>query len=100
MHVCTFLSMVLFFIRSIWQARDPSREDWAASSVEFCGGNHLRNTREAKAFVIAEEGAVAKGIRRVSSSFCTVSSVRDLFSVFNLFPLFRHCHASHYYLYL
>jgi len=36
-------------------------------SVEFCGGTHLKNTREAEAFVILEEGAVAKGIRRITA---------------------------------
>jgi alanyl-tRNA synthetase len=36
------------------------------SSIEFCGGTHLSNTRDAQAFVITEETAVAKGIRRIS----------------------------------
>jgi len=38
-----------------------------ASSVEFCGGTHLRNTADADAFVIVEETAVAKGIRRITA---------------------------------
>ncbi|CAB9513285.1 Alanine--tRNA ligase [Seminavis robusta] len=38
-----------------------------ATSVEFCGGTHLTNTAEAGAFVIVEETAVAKGIRRISA---------------------------------
>lgn len=50
------------------QAGDPGREEWASSSVEFCGGTHVSNTGEAEAFVIAEESAVAKGIRRVRVS--------------------------------
>lgn len=37
------------------------------TSVEFCGGTHVSNTDEAKAFVIVEETAVAKGIRRISA---------------------------------
>jgi alanyl-tRNA synthetase len=37
------------------------------TSVEFCGGTHVKNTREAEAFVILEEGAVAKGIRRITA---------------------------------
>jgi alanyl-tRNA synthetase len=37
------------------------------TSVEFCGGTHLTNTAEAGAFVILEETAVAKGIRRISA---------------------------------
>eukprot|EP00752_Nemacystus_decipiens_P018493 g16580.t1 len=48
-------------------AKDPSREEWATSSVEFCGGTHVSNTREAEAFVITEETAVAKGIRRITA---------------------------------
>lgn len=37
------------------------------TSVEFCGGTHLTNTAEAENFVIVEETAVAKGIRRISA---------------------------------
>jgi alanyl-tRNA synthetase len=37
------------------------------TSVEFCGGTHLGNTAEAEAFVLVEETAVAKGIRRISA---------------------------------
>ncbi|CAM9903524.1 unnamed protein product, partial [Hapterophycus canaliculatus] len=48
-------------------AKDPSREEWATSSVEFCGGTHVSNTREAEAFVITEETAVAKGVRRITA---------------------------------
>jgi alanyl-tRNA synthetase len=44
----------------------PDKAEWAGLSVEFCGGTHLGNTREAGAFVLVEETAVAKGIRRVS----------------------------------
>ena len=36
-------------------------------SVEFCGGTHISNTAEAEAFVLIEETAVAKGIRRVTA---------------------------------
>lgn len=45
----------------------PSDASWAQYSVEFCGGTHLRNTREAQAFAIIEETAVAKGIRRITA---------------------------------
>lgn len=59
-------------------AEDPGREEWATSSVELCGGTHVSNTREAAAFVVTEETAVAKGIRRViamieSTSVCILS---------------------------
>jgi len=46
---------------------EPASEEWASYSVEFCGGTHISNTREAGAFVILEETAVAKGIRRISA---------------------------------
>ena len=36
------------------------------TSVEFCGGTHISNTQEAEAFVLVEETAVAKGIRRIT----------------------------------
>ncbi len=37
------------------------------TSIEFCGGTHVSNTAEAESFVIVEETAVAKGIRRISA---------------------------------
>lgn len=37
------------------------------TSVEFCGGTHIKNTKDAEAFVLIEETAVAKGIRRISA---------------------------------
>jgi hypothetical protein len=40
--------------------------EWMKYSVELCGGTHLTNTSNAEAFVIAEEGGIAKGIRRVT----------------------------------
>ncbi|DBA01432.1 TPA: hypothetical protein N0F65_007329 [Lagenidium giganteum] len=46
---------------------DPENSAWSDYSVEFCGGTHLKNTREAKKFVLYEEGAIAKGIRRISA---------------------------------
>lgn len=36
-------------------------------SVELCGGTHLSNTREALAFCLVQEEAVAKGVRRISA---------------------------------
>ncbi len=39
----------------------------ADTSVEFCGGIHVTNTAEAEAFVLVEETAVAKGVRRISA---------------------------------
>ena len=37
------------------------------ASVEFCGGTHVSNTAEAEAFVLTEETAVAKGVRRITA---------------------------------
>jgi alanyl-tRNA synthetase len=34
-------------------------------SVEFCGGTHLTNTTEAKAFALISEEGIAKGVRRI-----------------------------------
>jgi len=45
---------------------DPKSEQWNANSVEFCGGTHLTNTKEAELFVLAEETGIAKGIRRIT----------------------------------
>ncbi|CAK4084624.1 unnamed protein product [Aphanomyces euteiches] len=46
---------------------DPENAEWEKYSVEFCGGTHLTNTKEAVSFALFEEGAVAKGIRRMSA---------------------------------
>jgi alanyl-tRNA synthetase len=46
-----------------------------STSIEFCGGTHLSNTAEAQAFVLVEETAVAKGIRRITA--ITGSLARD-----------------------
>lgn len=45
--------------------KDPISEKWAGGSIELCGGVHVSNTADAKAFVLTEETAVAKGVRRV-----------------------------------
>ena len=37
----------------------------AQTSVEFCGGTHLRRAGHAEHMVIATEEAIAKGIRRI-----------------------------------
>lgn len=44
---------------------DPENPAWVATSVEFCGGTHLANTKEAKAFALISEEGIAKGVRRV-----------------------------------
>ncbi|CAM9883503.1 unnamed protein product [Discosporangium mesarthrocarpum] len=45
--------------------QDPENPAWSSLSVEFCGGTHLSNTKEAKSFRLLEEVGVAKGIRRI-----------------------------------
>ncbi|XP_020369373.1 alanine--tRNA ligase, cytoplasmic isoform X1 [Rhincodon typus] len=44
---------------------DPSGPAGSITSVEFCGGTHLQNSRHAGPFVIVSEEAIAKGIRRI-----------------------------------
>lgn len=52
---------------------DPENSNWTNFSVEFCGGTHVKNTKEAKKFVLYEESAIAKGIRRVSAYTCDLA---------------------------
>jgi alanyl-tRNA synthetase len=44
---------------------DPKNPAWRDASIEFCGGTHLQNTAEAKAFALVEETAVSTGVRRI-----------------------------------
>ncbi|KAM0034211.1 putative alanine--tRNA ligase [Helianthus debilis subsp. tardiflorus] len=46
---------------------DPENEQWSLISAELCGGTHISNTREAKAFALLSEEGIAKGIRRVTA---------------------------------
>lgn len=46
---------------------DPTNPAWQDTSVEFCGGTHLSNTREAERFALIEETGIAKGIRRITA---------------------------------
>ncbi|CAA7020100.1 unnamed protein product [Microthlaspi erraticum] len=46
---------------------DPESDEWSSLSTEFCGGTHIRNTRDAKAFAIVSEEGVARGIRRITA---------------------------------
>lgn len=43
----------------------PDDPRWRQFSIEFCGGTHLQSTAAVEDFVITEESAVAKGIRRI-----------------------------------
>ncbi|KAL3085030.1 hypothetical protein niasHS_010099 [Heterodera schachtii] len=44
---------------------DPKSEIGHGTSVEFCGGTHLRNVSHIGNLVITNEEAIAKGIRRI-----------------------------------
>ncbi|BAT91088.1 hypothetical protein VIGAN_06239400 [Vigna angularis var. angularis] len=46
---------------------DPDNEKWLSISSELCGGTHISNTREAKAFALLSEEGIAKGIRRITA---------------------------------
>ncbi|KAG6469740.1 hypothetical protein ZIOFF_070671 [Zingiber officinale] len=45
--------------------QDPDNQEWLSISTEFCGGTHISNTRDAKAFALLSEEGIAKGIRRI-----------------------------------
>ena len=44
---------------------NPQDAMWNEYSVEFCGGTHLTNTKEAEALVLLSEEGIAKGVRRI-----------------------------------
>lgn len=39
--------------------QDPENPAWSQYSIEFCGGTHLTNTKEAEAFSLMEESGIA-----------------------------------------
>lgn len=49
---------------------NPQDTMWNDYSVEFCGGTHLKNTKEADAFCLLNEEGIAKGIRRIVFVTC------------------------------
>ncbi|KAF3957685.1 hypothetical protein CMV_017325, partial [Castanea mollissima] len=46
---------------------NPENDEWLSISAELCGGTHISNTREAKAFALLSEEGIAKGIRRITA---------------------------------
>ncbi|KAG1363731.1 Alanine--tRNA ligase [Cocos nucifera] len=46
---------------------DPDNKQWLSYSTELCGGTHISNTRDAKAFALLSEEGIAKGIRRITA---------------------------------
>ena len=62
---------------------EPDAEDNLKYSIEFCGGTHLSNTKEAQAFALLTEEGIAKGIRRIvcvtgKEAHCAISLAEEL----------------------
>jgi alanyl-tRNA synthetase len=62
---------------------DPLGVAGMNTSIEFCGGTHLQYAEHAHSLVIAQEEAIAKGIRRIvaltrNEVYCTVYLTCDL----------------------
>jgi len=45
----------------------PAKPEWANYSIEFCGGTHLTNTKQAERFMVIQEEGIAKGVRRITA---------------------------------
>ncbi|KAJ3018771.1 Alanine--tRNA ligase [Thoreauomyces humboldtii] len=45
--------------------KNPSDAKWAETSVEFCGGTHVKQTGDIKRCTVLEESSISKGIRRI-----------------------------------
>ena len=58
----------------------PKEENWKNYSIEFCGGIHIQNTKEAESFTIIEESSTAKGIRRITALTKDLSKEINLLS--------------------
>jgi len=57
---------------------NPENIAWSDHSIEFCGGTHLLSTGVAEDFVILQEEAVSKGVRRITAMTGTAArQVRD-----------------------
>ncbi|KAG2538442.1 hypothetical protein PVAP13_9NG380900 [Panicum virgatum] len=46
---------------------NPENKEWLSISTELCGGTHISNTRDAKAFALISEEGIAKGVRRITA---------------------------------
>ncbi|KAF8762367.1 hypothetical protein HU200_009546 [Digitaria exilis] len=46
---------------------NPENKEWLSISTELCGGTHISNTRDAKAFALLSEEGIAKGVRRITA---------------------------------
>ncbi|KDN40606.1 hypothetical protein K437DRAFT_258595 [Tilletiaria anomala UBC 951] len=45
--------------------KDIENPKWKSTSIEFCGGTHVKQTGDIKDLIIVEESGIAKGIRRI-----------------------------------
>ncbi|KAJ6802885.1 alanine--tRNA ligase [Iris pallida] len=57
---------------------NPGNEEWLSISTELCGGTHISNTQEAKAFALLSEEGIAKGTRRVTAvtGECAIEAIQ------------------------
>ncbi|GJN28562.1 hypothetical protein PR202_gb16702 [Eleusine coracana subsp. coracana] len=46
---------------------NPESKEWLSISTELCGGTHISNTKDAKAFALLSEEGIAKGVRRITA---------------------------------
>ena len=46
-------------------AKDLKNPQWRSTSIEFCGGTHVKRTSEIQQLTITEESGIAKGTRRI-----------------------------------
>uniref|UniRef100_A0A0D9XI82 Alanine--tRNA ligase n=1 Tax=Leersia perrieri TaxID=77586 RepID=A0A0D9XI82_9ORYZ len=46
---------------------NPESKEWLSISTELCGGTHIKNTSDAKAFALVSEEGIAKGVRRITA---------------------------------
>jgi alanyl-tRNA synthetase len=64
---------------------NPQDAMWNEYSIEFCGGTHLTNTKEAEAIVLLSEEGIAKGIRRIL--FVTQADAKKAIADANAFEI-------------
>lgn len=48
-------------------AADVENSRWRTTSIEFCGGTHVKRTGDIKQIVVLSENGIARGIRRVEA---------------------------------